>query len=216
MKCARLERDIALWVGGELSGRRAAQIAVHVAGCDLCRGLADRLRADRILLTEVASAGPQETLVALREGVLDRVRSGVSAPRPQVRPLAVRVRWASAFAAAMVLLVVGSVVIVWRSAPPSGALTASAPRPAPSPGVPPAPSVTGSAPVSPSGTARGTAPPSVHETVRVTERPLLARSAVVRPQQGAKREATAEVLVIKLLTDDPNVVIYWLVDQQKG
>jgi hypothetical protein len=219
MTCVRLERGVALWVGGELSARRAARIAAHVAGCERCRVLADRLLTDRRLVAEAANAPPPlETLFALREGVLIRLSGEAVAPRPPVRPLVVQVRWASALAVAMLFLAAAGVLIMRSSAHAPGVVTAGAPRPAPSPSptVSLAARVAGAGLASPSGPAPGTAAVSAHDAVRAREGARPASRTFAQLRRSAKREATAEALVIKLLTDDPDVVIYWLVDQQKG
>lgn len=66
-------------------------------------------------------------------------------------------------------------------------------------------------PVSPSGLAVQEQPPS---------QPIEAAQAAPRPKRirpghrpPARRSAPPELLVVKMLTDDPNIVIIWLVDR---
>ncbi len=218
MTCARLERGVALWVGGELSARRAAWIAAHVAGCERCRILAERLRADRALVFEAADT-PADTaaLAAMREHLVVLVRNEALLARRAGRLLPVRLRWATALAAALVVFAAAGVLVMRRAADTSRTLTAAAPRPGSSPNVPQATSLAAAVPPSGLGRGRGKGPASTQDTViRAGKGSPPARHAVAQSQRPAQREAPAEALVIKLLTDDPAVVIYWLVDQQKG
>jgi len=42
------------------------------------------------------------------------------------------------------------------------------------------------------------------------------RTIIAKKQRQARRPIPRELTAIKLLTDDPNVVIIWLVDNKKG
>jgi len=42
------------------------------------------------------------------------------------------------------------------------------------------------------------------------------RQGVTHPEVPPEPSATAKPLVVKLLTDDPNIVIYWFIDNTGG
>jgi hypothetical protein len=54
----------------------------------------------------------------------------------------------------------------------------------------------------------------IEPAVRSNEAEVAAVSPEPVPEAGTEEQA--KPLMVKLLTDDPNVVIYWLVDQKNG
>lgn len=211
MSCRRFRPLVALWVGGDLAPRRAGRVEAHVARCEACRMLAERLRSDHADLAALGNETPDRTVLELvRQRVLAslRVIPGGAAPGRTLSWFPT-FGWKGAVvavllaAAAVVLLTVGR-PIPGPEVPSVGAVRPTA-HPAP----------VASTPLSPQQTTTG---PSASER-RVASgvsaehpRQRLPASPVPR----GDREAAAQPLVIKIVTDDPDVVIYWLVGGQKG
>jgi hypothetical protein len=206
MSCRRFEHDLALAIGGDLPARRLRRLETHIATCASCRTLAARLREDHAALAALAAEAPDlAELNALRGSVLVQVRSRRSASVPAAGGRPVVARLATVGAAAVLLIAVLAVVAVRRSVPPAATGRPMAVREPVA--ATPAPLVAAESLPRPEAIRpeRPTAPP-----VRRPARPAVRQATAPAPP------ATAEPLVIKVLTDDPNVVIYWLADSQKG
>ncbi len=211
MSCRRVRRLVALWVGGDLAPRRVRRIEAHVAGCEACRLLAGRLRAGRDALAGFVEEPPDRVaLRTVRQRVMARLDAAQADPAAgRTRPWRPAIGWKPALGAALLALGAAAVVLVQRAtrgpdvrevvaARPTGAPSAVAPVPAP-------PVQTGTAP-RPTERRAASAGPRQHPQVRAGARSV--------PPQA--RTASAEPLVIKIVTDDPEVVIYWVVDGKKG
>lgn len=112
MNCRRFEKSIALYVEGDLAGRKARRVGEHLEACRECREFAARLEATQSAVKELRGETVEEAaLDGIRARVLERLGA-----MPAVRP-AWSWRLASALAAAV--LVAG---VFWvatdRSAPP--------------------------------------------------------------------------------------------------
>jgi hypothetical protein len=190
MKCKYSENEIALFVEGDVSPAAAWDIGTHLETCGSCRHIADGLRESQALLKSLR----QDTVSA---SALSSVRTRVLA-EINGRPFAWSWgRWIYALAGAAFLIVLGLAI---ASQMPQ--------RPAPvakSTVVAVVPEVASREPETTAGTP-------VH---RVARRP--ARRAAPERVKPAAVETPPEPkpLVVKLLTDDPNIVIYWLVDNNK-
>ncbi|MBI2149167.1 MAG: hypothetical protein HYU27_00995 [Acidobacteria bacterium] len=211
MTCKYSEQDIALYVEGDLI---EPAIEAHLLACGTCRVLVDELRESQSLLKGLR----QETvsgaaLAEVRSRVLVEVR-GVSSRTPWGRRVE---RWfwlglRRGYALAGVGLAVAMGVGLWLGAPTPKPSVESDP-------LPPAAAV----------------PLRKGDNVLVETRPIvpLAKGDGVRGLPRTQGVAHTEVpkqavpdpgpapdepkqLVVKLLTDDPNIVIYWLVDQTGG
>jgi anti-sigma factor RsiW len=208
MTCSRWHRVIALEVGGDLDPRRSRRLGRHLQGCSACSELAEELRSQRDEFAELDRlAVDSVTLGSVRHAVLANL---ADRPRPVFRLLAGGSRLAFAAAAAVVLVV--AAVVLWRGEAPTQpvvaeraiptAVAAPIPDPMPSPItdviVKPLQAVPPSAPLEPveSGLTR------------------LAQSDVPSPRNdtAASRSNPTEPMTVKILTDDPDVVIYWIVD----
>lgn len=200
MKCGYSEQDIALFVEGDLEQARLLQIEAHLPECAACRLLADELRESQ----SIFKALRQDTVSAaalghVRNRVLAEV-AGVSSTTPWGRRverwlfLGARRGYALAGVGLAVLMVIG----LWYSRTPEVLL----PAPLPAAAVP-----------------KDEPQPQVKAIVAVEQLDQHPRRQKARPAVTAKRVAPGESpkqLVVKLLTDDPNIVIYWLVDQNGG
>ena len=182
MNCAEWEERIALYCGGDLAPAEARAVEAHLAGCGDCRAFESGLRESLGALHE-AHAEPlaEAHFTALRARVLDQLAAGYRPWR----------RWAwsgAALASAAVVLVLAVLPRRAERQPVPAFVERSAA--AVSHAVP-APIAAAAAPVKP-GLRRPLIPAKAH----------LVRSAPAAPP--------AQPLVVKLVTDDPNVVIYWI------
>jgi len=192
MKCRYSEHDVALFVEGDLEPARAAELEVHLVSCEVCRELEAEMRESQTLLKNLRQ---ERVSSAALSSVRSRVLEQVSATR--VRPVWGRLVYA--LAGAMFVAVV-SVSLVLHNTKPESKTVAEVIHP---------------------DAVVPSARPSVKVQPIVPPAPVERRTHRSAPRANQKisepttSEAPKEV-VVKLLTDDPNVVIYWLVDQKNG
>jgi anti-sigma factor RsiW len=190
MSCLDFEKLIALDIEGDLPERKAAKLVEHMKACGNCREFAGKLQASQALLKGLAQEPLDEAV--LRE-VRQRVLRGIATQTQPHRFPA----WRFALGAVLVAIVIFAAVTLWR--PRGHGVSKSireTPMQSPMAAVRPAPT----APEHPrAGTGR-----AIH-VLRRRKEPRGSLTASFKPAQAAQ-------LTVKLVTDDPNVVIYWLVD----
>ncbi len=204
MNCFEWEERIALYAGGDLSPAEAQALERHVAECASCQLLLSGLRASLSLVQEAHSEPIDAAhFAAVRARVLAELEH---APAYRWR-LARRFAWTSAMAAAAVVVL----VTIWLR--PELRLALRMPQ------APKAAAVAKSA--------------SLAKTVSVTNAASVARATsvakegpapVVRvigpapaiPVTPRKRPQAAptESVLVKLETDNPDVVIYWIAENR--
>jgi anti-sigma factor RsiW len=183
MTCRNWEERIALHAGGDLPAAETAALEAHLAECEECRGAAGAYSSGFELLRE-AHGGPINA--AHYTAVRTRVMAELGRERVWRRILVCGV----VAAAATVVLLLWPLAV--RAPEP---IRLAAYRPAPPAGI---------------EVSRPAAPvrarhPAVHPAKRAPEAPLV--HAVSEPEKQP-----AEPLMVKMLTDDPNVIIYWIAD----
>jgi Putative zinc-finger len=202
MKCIYSTNDIALYVEGDLSPKKIRDIEAHLANCLACRDLAAELSESQAAFKSLR----QETVSA---AALSSVRTHVLAEL-SARPFRMTWgRWAYAVAGAVFVLVVGFALAHRRAEPVTSIVQTE-------PSAPPVqPVITNEPDVQ--------KPTTTTDVVKVmVRRPAIAKrradghqtTEVVAPAEPPVEPP--KPLVVKLLTDDPNIVIYWLVDQKGG
>jgi anti-sigma factor RsiW len=234
MTCEHYDRDLALYVEGELSAKAAGVLERHLQQCQRCQAFLRSLEVSQRGLRAFASEPLDDAaLAAVRVRVLTEVTSDALQTVPSRR-------WVWALAAGLVLLA-STVVVLRRSVPPrlSSATgtavsvptlqpeaTAEAMRPARtasdrtarasrrrsttrgilsvSPDMGPQDSEQGAALTAEEADQLARAVVIVSRVERVSEPP--AGTAAKRP--------LAEV--VQLATADPDVVIYWQIDSSGG
>jgi anti-sigma factor RsiW len=197
MNCKYSENDIALYVEGDVSNALSHEIQAHLTACAGCHELAASLRESQaIFKTLRQDTAGSAALSAVRARVIDEISSSRSR-----WPWG---RWIYAMAGAGLAVVVGVLLMLDRSrvepvqqvwVSESQQPVAAAPRPS-SPVKQSVKQDVATVPV-PNAHARRKRRSAVHTEKRVDSPP-------------------AQTLVVKLFTDDPNIVIYWLVDQKDG
>ena len=189
MNCNGFDQLVALYVEEDLSGSERARVEAHLKECSSCWDLAEDLRQSQSLFKMIREDVPDETaLAALRDRVLGQV-SGLESMTWFERVIYGGFRRKVALAS-VALLMIGSGAL-WLVREPDVAPKAPAivvvPPSIPEP--PPEP-----------------LPPQEPKPVRLPE-------AVPPPVLAAEIEEPRQV-AIKFLTDDPNIIIYWLVDEK--
>jgi len=190
MNCRSFEKLVALYVEGDLSGWKAEAVEAHLKACAQCREFAQELRVSQAALKSLR----QDTLdEAVFQTVRTRVLSSLGAGKVR---LAFPV-WRYALAACLLILMVVSFLKLRR------------------------PSQFRTTPVIASLANHPQAPAAEHVPAPVRETSLHALKAG-RPRRRSRHVLTArastgnlprpEPLTIKLVTDNPKVVIYWQVD----
>ncbi len=189
MRCRDRENDIALYVESDLVVSRSRELEMHLDSCGVCRTLVQDLRATQRLFKGLRQETVTDAALAqLRMSVTSRVE------RRQVRvPWG---RWIYAVAGSAFVLLLGLAVaslhrpVVVKHAVETGALPPVA------------------------------APPLFKVENKNDEVPHAAGESRRRRQGGRHSETLVEPplkqVTVKLLTDDPNIVIYWLVDTKGG
>jgi len=170
MNCRDWEERIALYAGGDLPPKEAAETRGHLQDCANCRELAAALREHGAWMRAAHQALPAAAdFAAMRAGVLEQLERK---QRPSARWLV----WAGGLAAMAAL-----VLVLMKS-----------PRSEPAK---PAPQV-------------AVAKPPVQTVETPPPRPARRRHRVYT----FRSKHTPEPLMVKLITDDPDVVIYLVVD----
>ncbi|HWB82770.1 MAG TPA: zf-HC2 domain-containing protein [Bryobacteraceae bacterium] len=191
MNCAEWEERIALLVGRDLADDSAEEVERHLAGCAGCREFAAQMRQDLVLLREWHGESPAPAHFA---AVRARVLAQIEEQRPGIWPKLL----AYGLAAVMAVLVAALVLTPrHRRVLPSEVAF-----------VPPVPVAS-----------------TMSESLVLPEPPPLPRLRALRrpsaaigvpaalPVESADVPAEpAQPLMVKLITNDPNVVIYWIAD----
>ena len=196
MNCRGWNPHIALYVEGDLEPDLARQLETHLGGCVECRGFADTLRETQAEMRQLRSEAIEtSSLNRVRANVLQQVRA-IEEHRTWLDWAAIWIwggfRWRFALLGSVALVLFA--VSLWRMST----------TPLPSPEI-------------------ASAMLPVIEIPKTTE---VAATVVpvqqhMKPQHRLKPAHRVELearpdTVVQILTDDPNVVIYWLIDQTGG
>ncbi len=200
MNCRGWNPNIALYVEGDLDRDVARELEIHLSSCVECRDFADTLRLTQSELRQLRSETIEtSSLNRVRAGVLDQVRA-MEMRRTWMDRTAIWLwggyRWRYA--------VLGSVAVfaaalwIWQASSPHVPAPETVKAVSPHVGRP----ETGQVAVAGGGPG---APVKRH--IKATGR--------MKPAEPAADEKNPDT-VVQILTDDPNVVIYWLIDQTGG
>lgn len=231
MSCQDFETQIALAVEEELDTAAAADLARHLATCADCRELATALRASQqALKSHGALPLDPAALHAVRAGVRQSISTQRRARRMGILALAALLvlalgaafllRWSGGGGPAPHIAARLAPVVPVPLPPPAPELSSapdSVPPPAPAPAPPPVIAAAVPAPVVPP-VQDAVAAKSPMPSASLLPAPAPAASALPEPA-AVVAETTPEIhddepsMVIKLVSDDPDVVIYWLVDE---
>lgn len=223
------ELELAFLVGGDATAEEAARTEAHLASCPACRSFADRLRESQGALAALADelADP-EALARVRHALRRRIEE--EAARSERRPA-----WALALAAALVLAIVAAAV--WlrggdpgaREWPPAGSepvAVGSQPSVGEAPaevpdlraGRAPTAATSDEVPVEASPSNRPVPHPGSPDRAPEPEAPILraaAEPADAQPATVIEPDIATEPMVIQVVSDDPDIVFYWLVEPEE-
>jgi anti-sigma factor RsiW len=184
MNCRDWEEKIALYEGGDLSAALVTEVEEHLAECAGCRVIASRIRASM----ELARSAHEEPIA---EGYYTAVRSAVLGQLTEKRNPWWRRMWVHGLAVGVALLIM---LVRWRS-PEKPTVHLADVRPNQTPIL--------TQPIAPR--PEKTSPP---RPIRQAPRRVF---ATVRPLPSPP---SLEPLVVKLVTSDPDIVIYWIADRK--
>jgi len=190
MTCTDFEKLIALDVEGDLPKQKAGNLTEHLRDCPHCQESAAKLQASQALLKELRQEAPDaEMLQEVRRGILERLPAEAA---PVMFPV-----WRFAVGAGLLAILILA-MIMFRH--PSRTHSREAVSKKPIPAILEAVRQTPALP-----------PPVPAQSLK---RPRVARTgnSDLSRQQGSKTWLHPEPLTVKLITDNPNVVIYWQVD----
>jgi len=189
MKCGFSEERIALYVENDLAQAERLEVEAHVLDCAECRQFVEELRESQTIFKSLrAETVSPAALANVRERVLLGLESNWMLRIE--RFLFAGLRWRYALAGVVLVAVVSGSVWFWNE--------------------PETPIPVGELYERPAGHR-----PALQPAVKPAA-PLIEKT--VRPVRRLKPKPAAEPkqVVVKLLTDDPNIVIYWLVDEKNG
>ena len=243
MNCNSFEALIALYAEGDLDSFRARSVESHLKSCASCRRFLSELEASQAMVKELAgeSLDPASFNV-VRQRVMQEVNRRQAA-RPPWWPFLspALAQWRPAWVAALAVLVALGFLLQWQLwRKPAGSDGADSPTVASAPPVrKDGPEASGTnlpekmTPKSESSPELATRqfakrhktpaprgfllPTGVQsDAVAAESEPPVEQGSNLEPEAPPPADITPEPpppLVIKLITDDPNIVIVWLVDQ---
>jgi hypothetical protein len=204
MICSRWRKLVALSAGGDLGADETQRLGDHLEGCAACRELDEQLRRDldELRAADVAAVGASD-LGSVRGEVMARIDEKKPSSWLPARP------GPAATAAAVAVAGTLAVVLRWGGGPGDVQLTRGEPF-----DLHPTPQIDRPAVEPPLPTAE-----DVSE-IRVVEATVAEPAVEAFPVESPKsadstellRTAAAEPMTMKILTDDPDVVIYWIVE----
>ena len=199
MRCSRWQRWIALDVGGDLDHRRRLKLGRHLEQCASCRDLESELRQGRESLQGLdLRADANLSLGSIHGQVMQAI-----ADRPRIAGFGIpRFALIAAAAAAVVILAVFLRQGPVERGPHESRYTVSTPTEISAP-------VPVRAPPVENAVEYSSEPESMATEPVVVARKHLASTG---PSVELRLPVSAEPMTIKILTEDPEVVIYWIVD----
>jgi hypothetical protein len=242
MNCNSFEELIALHAEGDLESSQAISVELHLKSCASCQRFLAELKASQTLVKELAEESlDTASFNVVRQRVMQEVNRRQET-RVWWRFLSPALaEWRPAWAAALVALVALGFLLQWQlwqrpagSAPPDVSTVTSGPTVGKS-----SSEATARSPVEQTKQAQQS--PDLRTTQfakrqrsrmrqeqflsigaepgAVTEEPEQAveQGSNLQPEESLPTDIAPEPpppLVIKLVTDDPNIVIIWLVDQE--
>ena len=215
MKCDIHEEMLALYVEGDLSDSQFERVRSHLVVCVHCRAAVDELQDSQSILKSLGQDKAPETAHRIvRERVLNEIVSQASTSWAlRLERMLFGIRWRYAVCGMALIFIAGAMLWEFRRVeqPATAIVSTLAERP-------PLPASVqgGTAPQFDYGEQR-------HQRARTPAQPTERRTAplpkpVIENATVATDRDEPRQSMVKMLTDDPNVVIYWIVDQkdQKG
>jgi hypothetical protein len=226
MSCEQFERHVALHIEGDLPNRQARRLEQHLIRCPACRESAEGLSESQVILKNLRHESVSEAVFQkVRRRVLDEIAAKRQSPRP-ARWMSLFQRWqwqVGLVGAVITLLAVAAIFLSSPEAPEPPVAKRPEPPPFTTPTHKSAPSIaTKHAP------ARSVARRSKPRAAR-TNRQLPSESNLALVDQNFDLlriepfiieptkidvPTTSNELVVKLVSDDPGIVIYWLISQK--
>jgi hypothetical protein len=205
MSCKRYELWAGLYVGGDLDGSRARKLEQHLADCAECRELVEGLGETRAAIEGLRDESLDGSVLQdFRERILETIEADAdSAGAPAWW------YWGLAGSLAMLLMALTVWFFIPRTIESPGQVAEEAPLTEAPATIPPRETST-SLPVEP--TVERREPPTKHAVMGETEKPAVEPS-FPETEEGDRH---TDVVVVKLLTDNPDIVIYWLVESNGG
>jgi anti-sigma factor RsiW len=211
---------LALYVEGDLTEEERRPIEAHLSECQVCRGFLDGLRKSQGALKALAEpAIPSTVFEEVRRRVSAEIDGAAETAGPGTQfpfPLRPAYRWAlaagllMAFLAAAVFLLIRGTTPSPKVAPAGGTMVSAPPAPAPqTPEAPRAPK----APESPALPVLAKAPEGLPAARRLETSPTNSGELALYLLSAPLEQ---EPQVIRLQTEDPEVVIYWFVEDEGG
>jgi len=201
------ELELAYYAGGDLAPEADARVEEHLAACPACRSLVQGLRESQAGLAALAAEPlDPEALARVRHAVRRRIEAEVR--RPTRAPV-----WVLPLAAGLLLALVGAALWLRVIAPrvpdrPSEAPERVATAPPPEPSTPPAVPAPEAPAGAPGGEPEGGRAPAPERAVH--------RAAIApRPEREPAVHPPTERMVIQVVSDDPDIVFYWLVEPEE-
>jgi len=224
--CPDREEALALHAGGDLPPAEARALETHLTRCPGCRAFLAELEQSRSALAALAAETPPAAgLADVHRRVMETVRTGARGARESERSQAgIGWRWAAAAAVALAL----GAALVWRLGPESGPESPAPPgdervwiarseppdRPSTDRREEPAPEPPDTRP---DGNGERAPETTVPEPTSPDPTPREPRPTAPTPETEIRRASADDRpdLKIQLVSDDPDIVIYWLVDMEE-
>jgi anti-sigma factor RsiW len=242
MKCPKAQNLIALDVEGDLAEKQTPALRDHLAACPACAEFAQEMRESQWALKSLGESVPENAvLLRARQTALERIRFEQSTPGPARWTWIARPQWVHATAGLAVLVCLATGWLALRE-PRNSAVVAESPaaqteravardkelpgRAAPVVAAHDASTATAEIPsarktVETNNAAKRAEPAmaylSKEPVERVDEAPFAARIEVVSVSAGtASAEGGSETVLLNIASSDPNVLLYWVMDDQGG
>jgi anti-sigma factor RsiW len=242
MKCPKAQNLRALDVEGDLAEKQAPALRHHLAACPACAEFAQEMRESQWMLKSLGESGPENAvLLRARQTALEQIRFEQDNPASPWSAWIARPQWTYAVCGLVVLACLAAGWLALRE-PRSSAIVAESPAAQTQSAVARAKELPGRAapvaaahdsntttPETPSvpGAAETNSPAKRAEPVRaslfeepaerVGEAPPAPRIEVVSVNADAPSvEGASETVLLNIASSDPNVLLYWVMDDEGG
>ncbi|RMG55772.1 MAG: hypothetical protein D6723_01950 [Acidobacteria bacterium] len=225
MSCRRWERMMALYIGGELSPWRERRVERHLRSCSTCRSFIRDLEDMRGALHSLRGEPvDHRVLEGIRRSVLAEMAAHQSAQTSAHGPGILR-RWPWPVGLAGVVLVVVAATLVFFQWSRTEVEVSESPRVRDTGASSGSPARLGKPSMPTLSARKDSAPPPnarIARTRRASESPRTGPPHAGRPplkipddeSTTAEPPSGSDQLVVKLVTENPDIVIYWLVDRE--